>query len=295
MIGFAFRAVGPRKDGRPAARQVDALQTGRPAIGGDDDGVIRPPRRTAGTASIERRQRHRRTARHRHFFQRGDIVHEPDPLAVGRDEQPARRAGEDGHRLERVERADEELPALVTDIDDAGTVGRDRQVTVAADDGQRGGTGGGNGRACHAARGRPQNPPHTGANHRGGHQRSGHGCDNPPPQRSCVAGARPMPCRPVPRGSRLSPGRTARSRWRPHDAVRSLTRQLCSSVRTGCGTSAGSASQFGSRRTTAPSTSVLSSPSNARLPVSISYRTQPNAQMSQRLSASCPFACSGDM
>ena len=76
---------------------------------------------------------------------------------------------------------------------------------------------------------------------------------------------------------------------------RSLTRHLCSSVRTGCGTSDGSASQFGSRRTTAPSTSVMSSPSKARRPVSISYSTQPNAQMSLRLSASRPFACSGDM
>src|SRR5207344_3646736 len=113
MIGFAFRTVGPREDCRPATRQVDALQTGRPAIGGDDDAAVRSPRRTARTASIERRQRHRWTARHRHFFQGGDIVHEPDPLAVGRDEQYARRAREDGYRFERVERPDEELLALV--------------------------------------------------------------------------------------------------------------------------------------------------------------------------------------
>ena len=76
---------------------------------------------------------------------------------------------------------------------------------------------------------------------------------------------------------------------------RSFTRQLCSSVRTGSGTSAGKASQLGSRRTTAPSTSVMSSPSKARRPVSISYSTQPNAQMSLRLSAGVPFACSGLM
>ena len=39
----------------------------------------------------------------------------------------------------------------------------------------------------------------------------------------------------------------------------------------------------------------MSSPSKARRPVSISYSTQPNAQMSLRLSASRPFACSGDI
>ena len=54
-----------------------------------------------------------------------------------------------------------------------------------------------------------------------------------------------------------------------------------------------SASQAGSSRTTAPSTSVTSSPSKARRPVSISYSTQPNAQMSLRLSTACPCACSG--
>ncbi len=51
----------------------------------------------------------------------------------------------------------------------------------------------------------------------------------------------------------------------------------------------------GSRRTTAPSTSVMSSPSKGRRPVSISYNTQPNAQMSLRLSAARPFICSGAM
>jgi hypothetical protein len=50
----------------------------------------------------------------------------------------------------------------------------------------------------------------------------------------------------------------------------SFVRQMRSSVRTGSATSGGTASQSGSSRTTAPSTSVRSSPSNARLPVSIS-------------------------
>jgi hypothetical protein len=41
--------------------------------------------------------------------------------------------------------------------------------------------------------------------------------------------------------------------------------------------------------------SVTSAPSNARREVGISYSTHPNAQMSERLSASLPFACSGLM
>ena len=44
---------------------------------------------------------------------------------------------------------------------------------------------------------------------------------------------------------------------------RSFTRQLCNSVRIAGGTSDGRASHDGSSRTTAPSTSVMSSPSNA--------------------------------
>ena len=59
------------------------------------------------------------------------------------------------------------------------------------------------------------------------------------------------------------------------------------------GRSDGSAFQSGSLLSTAASVSETSSPSNARLPVSISKSTQPNAQTSLRLSAGRPFACSG--
>ena len=41
--------------------------------------------------------------------------------------------------------------------------------------------------------------------------------------------------------------------------------------------------------------SFLSAPAKARVPVSISKSTQPNAQMSVRLSTALPSACSGDM
>ena len=78
-------------------------------------------------------------------------------------------------------------------------------------------------------------------------------------------------------------------------AWRSLTRQRLASSTTCWGTAAGIALQSGSPRTTAAIVSVTSSPSNARRPVSISYSTQLNAQMSLRLSAIFPFACSGLM
>jgi hypothetical protein len=51
--------------------------------------------------------------------------------------------------------------------------------------------------------------------------------------------------------------------------------------------------QSGSFLTTAASTSVVVSPLKARRPMSISYSTQPNAQMSARLSTGLPRACSG--
>ena len=57
----------------------------------------------------------------------------------------------------------------------------------------------------------------------------------------------------------------------------------------------GKRSQRGSRVSTCAIVSETSSPAKVRVPVSISYSTHPNAQMSLRLSAGFPFACSGDM
>ena len=81
----------------------------------------------------------------------------------------------------------------------------------------------------------------------------------------------------------------------PIRCLRSLARHRSTSVRIDGGASGGKAFQSGSRASTEASTSDTSSPSNARLPVSISNRTHPNAQMSLRLSAARPFACSGLM
>ena len=61
------------------------------------------------------------------------------------------------------------------------------------------------------------------------------------------------------------------------------------------GVPSGKRSQSGSRLMTAERVSVTVSPSNAGLPVSISYSTQPNAHMSVRRSTGLPRACSGLM
>ena len=61
------------------------------------------------------------------------------------------------------------------------------------------------------------------------------------------------------------------------------------------GVSAGKALQSGSFVSTNANVSETSSPSNTRRPASISYSTQPNAQMSARLSTAFPRACSGLM
>src|SRR5207247_6356052 len=61
------------------------------------------------------------------------------------------------------------------------------------------------------------------------------------------------------------------------------------------GDEAGTAVQSGSLSRIAATESVVVSPGNARRPASISYTTQPNAQMSVRLSTVLPRACSGDM
>ena len=68
----------------------------------------------------------------------------------------------------------------------------------------------------------------------------------------------------------------------------SFSRHRCSRRRTASGVPAGSRFQSGSRPRIAAIASGTVSPANARRPVSISYSTHPNAQMSLRLSSSLP-------
>ena len=67
------------------------------------------------------------------------------------------------------------------------------------------------------------------------------------------------------------------------------------SERTVGGVVAGIAPRSGSRVSTDASVSLSVSPPNGRWPVTISYSSTPNAQMSARLSTSLPRACSGAM
>ena len=81
----------------------------------------------------------------------------------------------------------------------------------------------------------------------------------------------------------------------PIRALRSFSRHCWISVMICGGTSDGSTAQLGVDFTTEAIVSVTSSPSNARLPASISNNTAPNAHTSVRLSTGRPRACSGDM
>jgi hypothetical protein len=75
----------------------------------------------------------------------------------------------------------------------------------------------------------------------------------------------------------------------------SFSRHHSSRCRTVPGVDGGSWSQLGACDTTAAKVSVTVARPNAAWPVSISYNTQPNAQMSARESTACPRACSGLM
>ncbi len=82
------------------------------------------------------------------------------------------------------------------------------------------------------------------------------------------------------------------SRRRPFG---SFVKQRSRSRRIGSGVVAGSADQSGSRSRILAIESGIVSPGNATRPVTISKSTQPNAQMSVRLSTGSPRACSGLM
>ncbi len=78
-----------------------------------------------------------------------------------------------------------------------------------------------------------------------------------------------------------------------HRSSGSFARQRCSKRSSAGG--ATSAIDGAGRSMIAAITLAGDEPSNARLPVSISYSTKPNEKMSLRGPASCPVTCSGDM
>ena len=213
-------------------------------------------------------------------------VHEPDPLAIGGDERPARRAGEHRHRFEGVERADEELRAAVADIDDAGAVRRDRQVAVVPVDGQRGGTRRRDLQPRDTRRyrfSRARGEPYASAPRRRQPRRAPrHRRARRAATRGRLAAARPMACTAV--VERAFQRRARTSLMSPMRCFGILL-QAASDVgaRARAAASAGSRAPVRLALDHRASTSETSSPSNARVPVSISYSTQPNAQMSAAL------------
>ncbi len=137
VIGVAACTVGSRQDRRRPACCRHLLQARRGRARRKHDRVIRRPGRAPGVA-VKRRDRDRWTTRDRHLLQDACAIGETNPLAVRRHERAARRAGEEAHGLQSVERSDEQLAAVVAHVDHAGAVGRDRQIAIDAVDRQRG-------------------------------------------------------------------------------------------------------------------------------------------------------------
>jgi hypothetical protein len=108
--------------------------------------------------------------------------------------------------------------------------------------------------------------------------------------RSAFWPVRPSAVATSPRASAMRASPISRNRSRG-----SRSRQRSSRRRSASGVEAGTASKFGASLRTAAITSLTVSPPKSGLPVSISCSTTPNAQMSDRLSAVRPFACSGLM
>ncbi len=118
VIGLPLCGVGACEDRHRSARRTNALQARGSDTGRENDRFIRSPGGAARIA-VERRQRDRRPAGHRHFLQCAVVVHEPDPVAVGGDKRSARSPFEHGRRLQGIERPDKKLRAVIADIDHA--------------------------------------------------------------------------------------------------------------------------------------------------------------------------------
>ena len=142
----AFSLCGSRQhlgsDTRTRTRGRHALQSRRPVDRREDDRVVRPPCQAA-RSGIQTGDRHRCATGDGHSLKRLAPDDEADPLAVrGYDRRAqAGAVGRNRHRLERVQRADEQLRAVVPDVDDAPPVGGDGDVAIQTVDRHRGGAG----------------------------------------------------------------------------------------------------------------------------------------------------------
>ena len=132
VIELAARLGGACQHGDVATVCRHTLQASGRIQRGKDNRVIRRPGRSVRTPKAGIEYRLHRPTDQGHLLQRAALI-EPDPLAVGRDEDPVQRgsACDDRLRVEPIERADEELSAVVAHVDDARAIGRDRQTAIA--------------------------------------------------------------------------------------------------------------------------------------------------------------------
>jgi hypothetical protein len=123
VIAFVLRVVGTSQNLWRPTFGGHPLQPGRRAGRREDDRAIGRPCGAAGSA-VNGCERDRRATPDSNLHQYVAAAEETDRLTVRRDEWSSQGAAIcDGHRLKRVERADEELRAVITDVDDVHPVG----------------------------------------------------------------------------------------------------------------------------------------------------------------------------
>ena len=118
--------------GRRSTRGRDALQPSRGIGGGGDDGVVRSPRSRLASCRRDRwwKSRSPVTAT---FFNAPPSTN-PIHCPSGETKGPLNSAEVNtSNGLEGIERTDIELRSVVTHVDDAGSIGRDRQKTLPAE------------------------------------------------------------------------------------------------------------------------------------------------------------------
>ena len=253
-----------------------------------DDRLVFSPAGAVGEACV--RQPDCGPAGEPHLLQRAVAAREePNPPAVGREEGFGRvRLFGPGDRPRRqlVEGAQIEL--TIRDIHDVGSGGRDRNPSSSEvgpglrrrqDDRCAG-------HWCRRCRSGPPDGPRGQCCHR--HRAEHHGGEGRRALPQPRTGRSARPAVGAPANSNAPSSTRRRSPMSRTRCLGSFARHRRRNDARSAGTSPGSASHTGSRCSTSAKVSGTSSPSKGRRPVSISYSTQPNAQMSARLSTAGP-------
>jgi hypothetical protein len=131
VIELASLRVWPRQHGDLPAADRDALEACVGCAGGENDGVVRRPCRSARGA-IHAHDSRRRAAGGRDLSQREVVLDVREPLAIGRREDTSQvgRGRQNGQRFERIQRSDQDLSGVAADVDKAVAVGRKREAAI---------------------------------------------------------------------------------------------------------------------------------------------------------------------